>query len=130
MVTEQTSCGCTCSESNNGPKLIFSCSGAADVGELADRAARKLGRAGLGKMFCLAGIGGQVSGIVKTTEAAASILAIDGCALECARKSLEVAGIKQFNHIKLSDHGFEKGKTAVNTETIETVTDLAGRYLS
>lgn len=124
----QASCGCACS-SSNGPKLIFSCSGAADVGELADRAARKLSRDGLGKMFCLAGIGGRVSGIVKSTEAATSILAIDGCALECARKSLEIAGFKQFNHIRLSDHGFEKGKTTVNADAIETVTELAGRYL-
>jgi len=129
MGTEQTSCGCACSGGSNGLKLIFSCSGAADVGELADRAARKLSRDGLGKMFCLAGIGGQVSGIVKTTEAATSILAIDGCTLECTKKSLKVAGVKQFNHIKLSDHGFEKGKTTVNAKTIETVTDLAERYL-
>jgi len=128
MTTEQTSCGCACA-SSSGPKLIFSCSGAADVGELADRAARKLGRDGLGKMFCLAGIGGQVSGIVKTTETAKSVLAIDGCALECAKKSLEVAGFKQFNHIKLSDHGFEKGKTTINAKAIEIVTDLARRYL-
>ena len=35
--------------------LIFSCSGAADVGEIADRAARKLTRERMGKMFCLAG---------------------------------------------------------------------------
>ena len=53
----QSSCGCTCSA---GPKLIFSCSGAADVGELADQTARKLTRNGDGKMFCLAGIGGRV----------------------------------------------------------------------
>jgi len=86
MSAEQTSCGCACSGGSNGLKLIFSCSGAADVGELADQAARKLNREGAGKMFCLAGIGGQVSGIVKTTEAATSILAIDGCALECAKK--------------------------------------------
>jgi len=125
MRTEQTSCGCACSGGSNGLKLIFSCSGAADVGGLADQAARKLNREGAGKMFCLAGIGGQVSGIVKTTEAATSILAIDGCALECAKKSLEVAGIKKFNHLKLSDHGFEKGKTEVNAEIIENVTDLA-----
>jgi uncharacterized metal-binding protein len=32
----------------------------------------------IGKMFCLAGIGGQLSGIVKTIVAASSILAIEG----------------------------------------------------
>ncbi len=62
-------------------------------------------------MFCLAGIGGRVSGIMKTTEAAVSILAIDGCPLDCAKKSLEEAGFKKVNHLRLSDLGFEKGQT-------------------
>ncbi len=123
-----TSTACECS-SSSGPKLIFSCSGAADVGELADQAARKLSREGSGKMFCLAGIGGQVSGIVKTTEAASSILAIDGCPLGCAKNSLEVAGFSKFNHITLSDHGFLKGKTEVSREAIESVVSHAQKYL-
>jgi len=74
----QTGCGCTCSSA--GPKIIFACSGCADVGELADQAARKLARDGAGQMFCLSGIGGRVSAIRKATEAAHSIVAIDGCA--------------------------------------------------
>jgi uncharacterized metal-binding protein len=119
-------CGCACSA---GPKLIFSCSGAADVGELADRAARKLTREKQGKMFCLAGIGGRVSGILKSTEAAASILAIDGCALDCAKKSLEEAGFKRVNHLRLSDLGFEKGETSVNESNIAQVMKKAERYL-
>ena len=72
-------CECACSAA---PKLIFACSGAADVGAVADQAARKLTRDGKGKMFCMAGIGGRISGIMKTTEAAEMILAIDGCALD------------------------------------------------
>ena len=40
--------------------MIFACSGAADVGAVADQAARKMTRDGTGKMFCLAGIGGRV----------------------------------------------------------------------
>lgn len=119
-------CGCACSA---GPKLIFSCSGAADVGELADRAARKLTREKQGKMFCLAGIGGRVSGILKSTEAAVSILAIDGCALDCAKKSLEEAGFKRVNHLRLSDLGFEKGETTVNESNIAQVMKKAERYL-
>jgi len=42
---------------SRGPKLIFACSGAADVGALSDQAARKLTSEGFGQMFCLAGIG-------------------------------------------------------------------------
>ena len=127
MIPIQSNCGCSCS---SGPKLIFSCSGAADVGELADRASRALTRNGSGKMFCLAGIGGRISGIVKSTEAAASILAIDGCTLDCARKSLEEAGFKRINHLRLTDLGFEKGSTEIDPDSFAQVVDKAKIFLS
>jgi len=97
---------CACS---SAPKLIFPCSGAADVGEIADRAGRKLSRDGLGKMFCLAGVGGRLPGMMKTTEGASAILAIDGCANDCVKACLEQAGFKKFEHLKLYELGFEKG---------------------
>ena len=128
MIPQAGGCACSCSASK-GPRLIFSCSGAADVGELADRAGRSLNRSGLGKMFCLAGIGGRVSGILKTTESAVSILAIDGCPLDCAMKTLTEAGFKKVNHLRLSDLGFEKGKTVVDEAAVAVVTKKAERYL-
>jgi uncharacterized metal-binding protein len=109
---------CAC---GTAPKLIFACSGAADVGQISDLAARKLTAEGAGRMFCLAGIGGRVSGIVATTQAAARILAIDGCPLDCARKTLEQAGFAQFEHLQLSDLGMEKGKTPASEEAVATV---------
>ncbi len=129
MIPTQPACSCSCSNASKGPRLIFSCSGAADVGELADKAARNLTREGHGKMFCLAGIGGRVSGIMKTTEAAVSILAIDGCPLDCAKKSLEEAGFKKVNHVRLSDLGFEKGQTFLTEPNIAKVMEKAKRYL-
>lgn len=101
------------------PKLIFACSGAADVGAVADQAARKLSKDGVGKMFCLAGIGGRVPGIMTTTQSAAKILVIDGCPLNCARNSLEQAGFKKYEHLQLADLGMEKGKTPPTVETID-----------
>ncbi len=113
-----TSCSCSCSAA---PTLIFSCSGAADVGELSDRAARQLTRDGKGKMFCLAGIGGRVSGIMKSTESAESVLAIDGCPLHCAKKCLEQAGFQNFKHIEVAALGFVKGKTPITDKAVQTV---------
>jgi uncharacterized metal-binding protein len=112
-MAEQNSCMCS-----GGPKLIFACSGAADVGAIADQAARKMTREGAGKMFCLAGIGGRIEGIIKTTESASKILAIDGCPLNCVKKSLENAGFKTFAHLQLADLGLEKGKSPANEENI------------
>ena len=109
---------CECS---GAPALVFPCSGASDVGEIVDRAARKMKREGTGSMYCLAGIGGRVSGIMATTESAAKILAIDGCPLNCAKNSLEQAGFKQYEHLQLADLGLEKGKTPPTPEAIAKV---------
>ncbi len=103
------------------PILIFACSGAADVGAISDRAARKLTADGEGKMYCLAGIGGHVPGILKTTEEAEKILAIDGCPLDCTKLSLEEAGFTEFEHMKVTDLGLEKGKSPATDENIATV---------
>lgn len=103
------------------PTLIFACSGAADVGAIADRAARKLTADGAGKMYCLAGIGGRAPGILKTTEEAEKILAIDGCSLDCTKLSLEEAGFTEFEHMKVTDLGLEKGKSPATDENIATV---------
>jgi uncharacterized metal-binding protein len=113
-----------------GPKLIFTCSGAADVGAVADQAARKLNREGVGKMFCLAGVGGRVSGIMKTTEAASRILAIDGCPLDCVRHCLSEAGFDKFDHLRIYDLGLEKGKTPVSEENIEVVAQKGRELLA
>jgi uncharacterized metal-binding protein len=117
---ERTMCGESkcCSA---GPRLIFACSGAADVGEVADRAARELTKSGLGKMFCLAGVGGRVTGIMKTTGEASDILALDGCDLDCTKKCLDQAGFTQFKHLRITDLGMEKGKTLITEQNIAKV---------
>lgn len=107
------------------PTLIFACSGAADVGAIADRAARKLTADGAGKMYCLAGIGGRVSGILKTTQEAEKILAIDGCPLDCTKLSLEEAGFTQFKHMEVTNLGLKKGKSPASNENIAAVVQAA-----
>jgi uncharacterized metal-binding protein len=113
-----TTNSCQCS---GGQKLIFACSGAADVGAIADQAARKMTKEGIGKMFCTAGIGGRASGIMKITESAGKILAIDGCPLSCAKNTLEKAGFNKFVHFTLSDLGFEKHSCPVTEDNIDKV---------
>ena len=108
---------------SGAPTLIFACSGAADVGAIADQVARRLTKEGCGKMFCLAGVGGRVSGIMKTTETAEKILAIDGCSLDCAGNCLRQAGFMNFEHLQLAELGLEKGKSEVGDENIGRVVD-------
>ncbi len=107
---------CQCS---GGPKMIFACSGAADVGELSDAVARKMTRESIAKMSCLAGIGGRVGGVMKMAEVASQILAIDGCSGACAKHCLEQAGFENFEHLRLADLGMIKGETEVSEENID-----------
>jgi uncharacterized metal-binding protein len=102
-------------------KLIFACSGSADVGKIADLSARKLTEENVGKMFCLAGVGGRVKGIMETTKAAQAILAIDGCPLHCARNTLEHAGFKNFEHLCLADMEMQKGKSPATPDQVDKV---------
>lgn len=119
-MSEEKSCGCS-----TAPKLVFSCSGAADVGELCDKTARALTREGKGKMYCLAGIGGGVELIRANTQSSARNLVLDGCALDCARNTLEKAGIGNIAHVRLSEHGFLKGASPCTEENLNRVLDLA-----
>jgi uncharacterized metal-binding protein len=114
---------------SGGPKLIFACSGAADVGAVADQAARKLSKEGLGSMFCSNGLGGNVEPILNKTKSASKILAIDGCPLNCMKKSLENAGFTVFEHLQLADLGLEKGKSPANEENVSKAYNAATKML-
>jgi len=111
-------------------RLLFSCSGGSDVGELADRACRKLAEGGKGQMYCLAGIGGDVSAIVKTTEAAADLVAIDGCPVSCAAATLKRAGFDRFEHVVVTELGFTKGSTRVTPEVLDRLMHVVEANLS
>lgn len=115
---------------SGAPKLIFPCSGGSDVGALADLTARQLTRDGSGKMYCLAGIGGQIPGILSTTRGAGKILAIDGCPMNCAKKILELAGFSEFEHLCLADVGFQKGQSAATPENVAQVAQIAAPNLA
>ena len=119
---------CSCNGAGTLP-LVSAGGGAADVGEISDRVARKLNRDGVGKMFCIVGIGGRVSGIMESTKAADLILAIDGCPLQCVKNSLELAGFTNIRHLKLWELGLQKGKTEVSDEVIDQVVEKAKKLL-
>jgi len=106
---------------SGGGKLIFSCSGAADVGWISDLAARRMTSDGAGKMFCLAGIGGRVEPIMEKAKGAAKILAIDGCSLDCVKRTLENAGFSEFSYLRVTDLGLEKGQSPASDENVAKV---------
>jgi uncharacterized metal-binding protein len=96
--------------------LIYACSGGANVAEISDKAARELMFAGCGTMFCLAGLGADVPGMVQTARDADVNLLIDGCPIQCAKKTFDRHGIANYRHIKVTDLGIEKVKGVRCTE--------------
>lgn len=125
MSDQTPKCFCSCNEESGPAALVYPCSGAADVGEIADRAARRLDAENKAWMSCLAGIGGRVSGLMANAAAAPALLAIDGCPLDCAKKTLEFAGLTNVKHLRVTDLGFKKGKTPASEDAIRNVTDTA-----
>ena len=66
--------------------LIFTCSGSSNVGQVANQAAVDLQQEGVGKMLCLAGIGGHVSGMIASAQAGKRLVGIDGCSCSLHEK--------------------------------------------
>src|SRR4030042_7206556 len=88
--------------------LIFSCAGSSNVGQIANQAAVRLTQEGIGRYFCLAGIGGHVSGMSESTRAGKMLIAIDGCPVGCAKKTLEHTGFNIDEYVQVTDLGIEK----------------------
>ena len=123
-------CSCSCDEASAPAALVYPCSGAADTGEIADRAARRLDAENVAWMSCLAGISARASGMMANAAAAPALLVIDGCPLDCAKKTLALAGFTNVRHVRVTDLGFKKGKAPATDDTIAAVVSHAKTLLS
>lgn len=101
--------------------LFFPCSGASNVGHLADRASRELAAEGAGLMYCLAGIGAQHPSMIASARDAGRIVGIDGCEVGCAKKILERAGLTINDYIVVSSFGIEKEYQPGRKKDLSTV---------
>ncbi|HOP63521.1 MAG TPA: putative zinc-binding protein [Spirochaetota bacterium] len=107
-------------DSKTGEKVIFSCSGAADVGEIADRTARALKRDGFARAVCIAAVGAGVPGHIETAKGADVNIAINGCPRGCATKILESIGVTPVSY-EVTAMGFAKGSSPATQEAVEAV---------
>jgi uncharacterized metal-binding protein len=92
--------------------LVYSCSGCSSAAQMANHLALRLDRAGAAEMSCIAGVGGGVTGLVRTVQSGRRILALDGCVLKCAAACLANAGVVADTHLVLSDYGVKKRRHA------------------
>jgi uncharacterized metal-binding protein len=90
--------------------MILVCSGGSNVGQLSNQAAVELTQEGFGKMFCLAGIGAQLSGFVQSARDVSKMVAVDGCSVGCAKAILKQAEVPLERYVVLTEEGIEKNK--------------------
>lgn len=120
----------TCCGSGN-EVMILACSGGSNVGQLSNQAAVELTQEGFGKMFCLAGIGGQLSGFVQSAKDVPAMVVIDGCRIGCARAILKQADVPLSRYLVLTDEGIEKNKNLdLDRAEIERVKEAVKRIVN
>jgi len=114
----------------NGTIMILACSGGSNVGQLSNQAAVELTQEGFGKMFCLAGIGGQLSGFVQSAKDVPLMVAIDGCQVGCAKAILKNAQVPLQHYLVITDEGIEKNKNFnLERSDIDTVMTAVERVV-
>lgn len=104
-MAEETKCAC-----GSANVAIFPCAGASNVGQLSNKIAIELEKRNIGNLMCTVGIGARAPGLMKSAEGSDRIIVIDGCPVNCASKTLELAGFKVDRHIIISELGIKKNK--------------------
>ena len=96
---------CCCTADNT---MVMACSGGSNVGQMTNESAKRLDQAGIAKFFCMAGVGGQVSGIIESCKSVDKLLVIDGCSVACAKKMMDLAGLQDYEYLVVTDLDIEK----------------------
>ncbi|HOD48918.1 MAG TPA: putative zinc-binding protein [Candidatus Hydrogenedentes bacterium] len=113
-MAEQNTCSCGKVQYN----MAFACSGAADVGAIADQAARALAREKTAFMCCTAAIAAEIPDILEKAALANRLVVIDGCDKACAKQIMDKGGFNDLAHVELGSLGMEKGKTPPTEENV------------
>jgi len=96
--------------------LFYACSGAANVAEVADQAAREMMYDDQGAMSCLAGVAAEIEGMVQAARDADVNLIIDGCPMDCGKKVFDNLGLANYVQFRVTDLGIEKVKGIAATD--------------
>ena len=96
-------CECTAEEIPFLP-----CSGGSNCGQIANQVAIQLSEGGIGTIYCLAGIGAHIEGMIESVRSAKRIVAIDGCSVACARKTIEHTGLAVTDWVCVTEEGISK----------------------
>jgi uncharacterized metal-binding protein len=102
---------------------IVSCSGASNTGKFADETARMLMSEGNAKMLCLARFSIDKEFAKSTKEEITDLVVLDGCSIDCAKKTMNENGIEKFLHLHTTDFGIIKGQTPFSKEKTKEIAE-------
>ena len=105
MTAKDTSQECLCKAEE---VILLPCSGGSNCGQIANQVAVKLDAESAGKIYCLAGIGAHIKGMVESARSAKRIVALDGCDVTCAKKAIEHAGLLVTDWVCVTEAGIAK----------------------
>ncbi len=88
--------------------ILLPCAGGSNCGQITNKVAVRLDEAGVGSIYCLAGIGAHIDGMVESARGAKRIVALDGCQVACAKKTIEHAGLPVTDWICVTEEGVAK----------------------
>ena len=115
----------------NGQIMILACSGGSNVGQTSNQAAVELTMEGFGKIYCLAGVGGKLSGFVQSVKDTPNLVVMDGCPVGCAKAIFKENGLPLRNHVVVTELGIEKGGPLKPSQAeIDTVKDHIRRLFA
>jgi uncharacterized metal-binding protein len=119
---------CQCKAENT---VLLPCSGGSNCGQIANQVAVSLDIQGLGRIYCLAGIGAHIPGMIESAKGAGRVVAIDGCQVACARKTIEHASLKVSDWICVTEEGITKNHNLMlEQEDIEMITQRVKKRMT
>jgi len=88
--------------------VVYACSGASNLGQLANEIALRLDRLGLAELACLTEVGAEDGGALGSNER--PVLSISGCASGCCAAMLARHGVEPVRSVVLAERGVAKAK--------------------
>jgi uncharacterized metal-binding protein len=111
--------------------ILLPCSGGSNCGQITNQVAVSLDVLGVGHIYCLAGIGAHIDGMVESARGAKRIVALDGCQVACAKKTIEHAGLTVTDWICVTEEGISKShRLMMDEEEIELITQRTKELLT
>jgi uncharacterized metal-binding protein len=111
--------------------VLLTCSGSANCGQIANQATVKLAQEGVGRMYCLAGIGAHNQGMIESAKSADRILVLDGCPTACGQKTAQHAGLTVTDWICVNQNGIKKTHNfEMKAEDINLIVNKAKELLN